>query len=270
MTLITINQETCTKCGLCTQMCGMIWGKEGGYPRQVPNTDEFCMRCGHCVGICPTGALMHKEMPPDQTPVIARSLDVSFKQATQLIKGRRSIREYQDKDVLKEVIEQIIDVARYAPTGHNMQEVQWLVINDRVKMQQIKTIGAEWLRFVMKNNKQMAALFAGIIQQLDEGKDVFLQGAPATVLAFSQKDNPMHAIECGIALGYFELAAKAAGLGTCWAGFFYMCAQTYPDMIKALDLPEGYTPYGGLMVGYPKYMYHRIPARKPARIIYRS
>jgi hypothetical protein len=32
----------------------------------------------------------------------------------------------------------------------------------------------------------------------------------------------------------------------------------------------GFAPYGAIMVGYPKYRYHRIPPRKPARIIYRS
>ena len=80
----------------------------------------------------------------------------------------------------------------------------------------------------------------------------------------------MSATDCAIALSYFDLAAKTAGLGCCWAGFFYMSAGSYPDMIKAVALPEGFMPYGALMVGYPKYKYTRIPARKPARIIYRK
>ncbi len=270
MTLIEINRETCTKCGICTQVCRMIWGKEGDYPSQVPGTDEFCMRCGHCVGICPTGSLTHKEMPANQIPVIAKSLLVSFKQCAQLIKSRRSIREFQDKAVPREEIERIIDVARYSPTGHNGQEVQWLVINDRAKMKQISAVGAEWLRFVMKSNPQMAAMFQGIIQQTDAGRDMFLHNAPAAVLAFAEKNNPISATDCALALGYFDLAANTLGLGCCWAGFFYMSAGSYPDMIKAVGIPEGFTPYGALMVGYPKYKYHRMPARKPARILYRS
>jgi nitroreductase/NAD-dependent dihydropyrimidine dehydrogenase PreA subunit len=269
MALIEVNQETCTKCGICTMMCGMIWGKESSYPSQVPGTDEFCMRCGHCVGICPTGSLTHKEMPPEQTPLIEKSLEVSFEQCAQLIKGRRSIREFQDKDVSKKEIERIIDVARYAPTGHNNQEVQWLVINDRAYLRKISAIGAEWLRFVMKNNPQMAALFQGIIQQMDAGRDMFIYNAPAVVLAYAEKNNPIAATDCAIALGYFDLTASSLGLGCCWAGFFYMSAGSYPDMIKAVGLPEGFMPYGALMVGYPKYKYQRIPARKPARIIYR-
>jgi nitroreductase/NAD-dependent dihydropyrimidine dehydrogenase PreA subunit len=269
MALLEINKDTCTKCGICAEMCGIIYFKEGGYPRQLPGTDEFCMRCGHCVGICPTGSLTHKEMPPEQTPLIEKSLEISFKQCTQLIKSRRSIREFQEKSVPRGELERIIDVARYAPTGHNMQEVQWMVVNDRTLMRRLSAIGADWLRFMMKTNPGMAAMFPGIIGKLDTGHDVFLQNAPAVVTAFAEKNNPIAATDCAIALGYFDLAAKSAGLGCCWAGFFYMAAGSFPAMVEAIALPEGFAPYGALMVGYPKYKYMRIPARRPVRIIYR-
>ena len=271
MALIEINKETCTQCGVCAASCsgGIIYFKDGGYPRQVPGTDEYCMRCGHCVGLCPSGSLTHREMPAVQTPFIEKSLEISFEQCAQLIKSRRSIREFQDKPVPGEEIERVIDVARYAPTGHNMQEVQWLVINDREKMRQLSAIGADWLRFIMKNNPGMAAMFEGVIKQLDAGEDVFLRNAPAVATAFAEKNNPIAATDCAIALGYFDLAANTARLGCCWAGFFYMAAGSHPAMVAAVGLPEGFTPYGALMVGYPKYKYQRIPTRKPASIIYR-
>ena len=268
MTLLAVNKETCTKCGLCAVPCRMIYFKEGSYPRQVPGTDEFCMRCGHCIGLCPTGALSHKEMPPEQTPLIKKSLEISFEQCAQLIKSRRSIREYKDRAVSNKEMERIIEVARYAPTGHNAQEVQWLVVNDRDKVRQIAAIGADWLRFTMQNNPQMAEMFAGIVEELGKGRDMFLQGAPAAVLTFAEKNNPIVATDCIIALSYFDLVAKSAGLGCCWAGFFMFAAASYPPMIKAIGLPEGFAPYGALMVGYPEYKYTRIPARKPARITY--
>jgi nitroreductase/NAD-dependent dihydropyrimidine dehydrogenase PreA subunit len=270
MTLIQVNKETCTRCGICAEMCGIIHFKEGSYPRQLPGTDEFCLRCGHCVGVCPTGSLTHREMPPEQTPVIKKSLDISFDRCAQLIKSRRSIREFKDKDVPKEKIERIIDIARYSPTGHNMQEVQWLVINDRAYMRKLAAIGADWLRSIIKNNDQMAAIFTGMVERLDAGIDEFFHNAPAAVLAYAGKNNAIAATDCAIALGYFDLAANTAGLGCCWAGFFYMAAGSYPPMMEAVSLPEGFAPYGALMVGYPRYKYHRIPARRPARIIYRS
>jgi nitroreductase/NAD-dependent dihydropyrimidine dehydrogenase PreA subunit len=269
MTLIEIDKETCNKCGICAKMCSIIYFKEGSYPHQVPGTDEFCIRCGHCVGICPTGSLTHKEMPREQTPVIKKSLVISFAQCAQLIKSRRSIREFKDKDVPREEIERIIDVARYAPTGHNFQEVRWLVINDRVYMRKLAAIGTDWLRFMVASSKQFATLFGRITQALDAGIDVFIHNAPAAVIVYAEKNNTIAATDCAIALGYFDLAAKSAGLGCCWGGFFYISAGSYPPMIEAVALPEGFAPYGALMVGYPKYKYVRIPARKAARIIYR-
>jgi len=269
MTIIKINEETCTKCGICAQMCRMIYFKEGEYPRQVPGTDTFCLRCGHCVGICPTGSVTHKEMPVEQTPLINKSLKVSFEQCAQLIKSRRSIREFKDKVVPKKEIERIIEVARYAPTGHNFQDVRWHVVNNRAYMRKLSAIGADWLRSMMKSNKQFAVLFARLTQALDAGIDMFLHNAPAVATAYAEKNNLVAATDCAIALAYFDLAANTAGLGCCWAGFFYMAAGSYPPMMEAIDLPEGFTPYGALMVGYPKYQYKRIPARKPARIIYR-
>jgi len=101
------------------------------------------------------------------------------------------------------------------------------------------------------------------------GINIFLRDAPAVVVAFAEKNNPIAPTDCVIALSYFDLAARAAGLGCCWNGYFYVSAQSFPPMVKAIDLPEGFAPYGALMVGYPRYRYHRIPARRPARVIYR-
>jgi nitroreductase/NAD-dependent dihydropyrimidine dehydrogenase PreA subunit len=271
MALIKVNQETCTKCGACVEACGamVIYPPEGGFPRQVPGTDAFCMRCGHCVGICPTGSITHRELPPEQCPLMDKKLEVSFEQVSQLIKSRRSIREFREKPVSREKIERIIDVARYAPTGHNMQEVQWLIINDKEKLRELTSIGVEWFRSMAGGNTPWALEMQGILKMHDMGFNIFLRNAPALVTVFSEKNNPMAATDCAIALGYFDLAAKSAGLGCCWDGYFYISAATFPPMIKAIGLPDGFSPYGALMVGYPKHSYMRIPPRKPPRIIYR-
>jgi nitroreductase/NAD-dependent dihydropyrimidine dehydrogenase PreA subunit len=266
MTLITIDPEICTKCGLCSIACGFILSQEGMLPRPVPGIEGFCLRCGHCVGYCPTGALKHAEMPV--TPKIEKSLEISFEQCVQLVKSRRSIREFKDKAVPSEECERIIEAARYAPTGHNNQDVRWLVVNDRDKVREIADIGARWLRGAMKTNARMAEMFGNIIKLMDAGRDMFLQGAPAVVLTYAEKGNKVAEVDCIIALAYFDLLAKTAGLGCCWGGFMMMASASYPEMIEAINLPEGCTPYGALMMGYPKYHYQRIPARKQANIAY--
>jgi nitroreductase/NAD-dependent dihydropyrimidine dehydrogenase PreA subunit len=271
MALLTIDEQTCTQCGICTAICprGIIHFREKSYPRQLPGSDESCARCGHCLAICPSGSLTHREIPLEQCPPIDNKLEVSFKQVSQLIKSRRSIRFYKDKEVLKEEIERIIDVARFSPTGHNAQEVQWLVVNDKDKLRELTAIGVDWFRSMAEGDAPWALEMQGVLKMQDMGFDIFLRNTPALVTAFAEKDNPIAATDCAIALSYFDLVATSAGLGCCWAGFFYISAGTFKPMIKAIGLPEGFIPYGALMVGYPKYRYQRMPARKAASIIYR-
>jgi Fe-S-cluster-containing hydrogenase component 2 len=148
MAFIEINKETCTKCGACIGACAgsIIIPQEDGYPLLFPGADQYCLRCGHCVGVCPTGSITHKEMPLAECPPIDKKQEASFKQISQLIKSRRSIREFQDKAVPREEIERIIEVARYAPTGGNRQEVQWLVIDDKEELRNLTAIGVDWFR----------------------------------------------------------------------------------------------------------------------------
>jgi nitroreductase len=272
MALLKINKKTCNQCGTCAAICspGIIYSRRNSCPRSLPHSDETCLRCGHCIAMCPSGSLKHDELPMEQCPHIDRDLDISFEQCAQLIKSRRSVREFKDKKVPVEEIKRIIDVARYAPTAGNNQGVQWLVINDAAGIKNLSGIGTEWLRWAIKNDPASASKLERVLQRQEGGVDAFLCGAPAIVVAFAEKNNPLTTIDCSIALAYFDLAAFRAGLGCCWAGFFMAACATFPPMVAALALPEGCAPYGGLMVGYPSYKYLRIPPRKTARIIYRK
>jgi len=70
-------------------------------------------------------------------------------------------------------------------------------------------------------------------------------------------------------LTYLELAAPAFGLGTCWAGYFDVAANLWPPLKNALELPDGHTSFGAMMIGYPKYKYQRMPLRNQAKISWR-
>ena len=73
-----------------------------------------------------------------------------------------------------------------------------------------------------------------------------------------------------IALTFLDLAAPTVGLGACWAGFFMMAAAQSPRLQEALALPEGHACCGALMIGYPKYGYHRLPTRKEPAVSWRE
>ncbi|MBM3246853.1 MAG: nitroreductase family protein, partial [Candidatus Omnitrophica bacterium] len=48
----------------------------------------------------------------------------------ELIKSRRSIRQYQDKPVPRKLLEKLVDAARFAPTARNVQPWEFVVITE--------------------------------------------------------------------------------------------------------------------------------------------
>ncbi|MEM3486375.1 MAG: nitroreductase family protein, partial [Candidatus Methanomethyliaceae archaeon] len=102
--------------------------EDTGYPGIIPGGDEVCNRCGHCVAVCPTGALKHSDIPVEDCPPIKPELIINDEQAVQFLRSRRSIRAYKDKPVEEGKIRRLIEITRYAPTGGNGQLVEWLVL----------------------------------------------------------------------------------------------------------------------------------------------
>ncbi len=132
-------------------------------------------------------------------------------------------------------------------------------------------IVVEWMRVMIDQQPQIAKLyhFDRVVQAWENGLDRVLRGAPHLIVAHGHKDLPMAPGSCMIALTSLELAAFSSGLGACWAGYFNTCATFYPPMQAALGLPEGHQSFGAMIVGYPKFRYHRIPLRIPPRVIWR-
>jgi nitroreductase len=73
-----------------------------------------------------------------------------------------------------------------------------------------------------------------------------------------------------IALSFLDVAAPALGLGTCWAGYLMAAIPQSPPLKEALGLSEAVTSLAAMMVGYPKYRYHRLPPRNEPQIAWRE
>jgi nitroreductase len=95
-----------------------------------------------------------------------------------------------------------------------------------------------------------------------------LRGAPALIAVLADKASPIASIDCTIAMTTLELAAPSLGLGGCWAGFVYAMANSYQPVQQLLDIPAGKAGHGFMMLGYPKYQYARLIARKEAPILW--
>lgn len=275
MSLFIVDEKKCKRDGVCVAVCprGLIELKENNsIPTPTQDANELCSRCGHCVAVCPQGALSHTAMKAEECPPVMREWLLNPQKVEHFLRSRRSIRNYRDKKVEREVLIKLIDIARYAPSGGNSQPVHWLVIYDTAEVQRLAGMVIDWMRHVVKGQEQVAQgmKFNRTIAAWEAGKERVCRGAPHLVLTHAPKNIPWVFSACAIALTYLELAAPSFGLGVCWAGFLHEASTVWPPLIKSLGLPEGHTCFGAMMIGYPKYTYHRLPLRNEARILWHT
>jgi nitroreductase/NAD-dependent dihydropyrimidine dehydrogenase PreA subunit len=263
MELLKVNRNLCSKCGLCVAICPKaVLEMDGGGPKTL--FAEGCIACGHCVAVCPQAALDHekaplaKQIPLDEYPVISPETAVKF------LRARRSIRNYRQDKVTLEKILQLLEIARFAPTGSNSQGLSYLVIEDETILRKITAFTIDWLEERTKSDAAWEG-YAGIVDiYRNTGMDVVLRGAPCLILAIAPREFRIGRDNARYSLEYVELYATTLGLGTCWAGFVELAAGSgFTPLLEAARIPEGMAIAGVMMVGYPQYAYQRLVDRNP-------
>lgn len=138
------------------------------------------------------------------------------------INNRASVREYQPNPVQRELLQQIVDAGRRAPTARNLQPCEFVVITD-------------------------SSIRAKIAEITDYGK--FIAQAPACIAVYS-KETKYYLEDGCIASENILLAATALGLGSCWVAGD---KKPYTAKISGLlQVPPRYKLIALLAIGYPK------------------
>ncbi len=271
MSLFTIDEKKCKKDGICVAECPVrIIAMKDASSMPVPTADaaEQCIRCGHCVAVCPHGAFRHALLKPEDFPPIDKAHALSLEQAEQFLRSRRSIRTYQGKPVEREKFQKLIELARYAPTGGNGQLVNWLVVNSRDEVKRLAGMVIDLMKEMVKEKDPFAISYRldRAVAGWELGFDAISRGAPALVIAHAPKMYGLGPVDCTSALAYLDLAAPTVGLGTCWGGFFMLALHRWQPLREALAIPADNAAHGVMMVGYPKYRYHRLAPRNAPKI----
>ncbi|MBE0618134.1 MAG: nitroreductase family protein [Proteobacteria bacterium] len=274
MGLLTVDESRCRQDGICAAECPrriIEMTGEGGFPTVTPAGEALCLRCGHCVAVCPHGAVEVDGVPLEACPELDEARVLSWEPAVQFLRSRRSIRVYRDREVDRPTLQRLIETARYAPTASNSQTIHWTVVSGREKLTKLSSLTVEWMRGVIaaRPDSGPAGYFRPLVAGWDRGYDGILRSASTLVAASAPPEASNGLVDCTIALTYLELAALPLGLGTCWAGLLQAALVNAPGAREALGLPPGHTAHYPMMIGYPKYPYHRLPERKPPRISWR-
>jgi nitroreductase len=160
---------------------------------------------------------------------------------------RRSTRDYTAEPVSEKIIQELVDAAIQAPTAVNAQPCTFCVVRDR---NVLHAISQEAKAHMLKTTPVglMSHHFSDILN--DPNFDIFYR-APALILISTVADIPWAVEDCALAAENLMLAARAAGLGTCWIGF----AQGFLGTSEGkalLKLPAVYRPVAPIIVGHPK------------------
>ncbi|MDQ7093118.1 nitroreductase family protein [Desulfosporosinus sp. PR] len=266
MSLFTVDQTKCQRDGVCARECpvGIIkFSDKNSFPTPVDKAEESCIQCGHCMAVCPHGALTLDKQKIEDLPLIHKDLMPSSESIKEFLTARRSIRRYKQNVVGRETLEELINLGSYAPTGHNKQQVHWSVFEDPAKVRRLASLVVDWANLMAPKipDRDMAKGMENLVLAWNKGEDPILRGAPHLIMVHSQADLPTAHADCVIALTYLELYAASKGLGTCWAGYLTAAANIFPPLRAALGLPEGHRCFGAVMLGYPQHKYYRRPKR---------
>lgn len=182
MNLITVSQEKCIKCGLCVKECPerVLKLSEIG-PKEI--CGEECISCGHCVAICPREAIDNIKTPLSNQISSKKLPQLSPEEAENFLRSRRSIRSYKETPVPREKLIDLVNTAHFAPSGHNLQGISYLIIDDRTILDKaVKLVIEEFEKDNVSSNFTKP--------YREEGIDTILRGASSLILATADLNFP--------------------------------------------------------------------------------
>ncbi len=174
-----------------------------------------------------------------------------MKDIVEVIKTRRCVREYSEKQVPDDEIEFLIDCATYAPSGFNTQPWSFLVIKKKDVMRKISEHGKKSMIPMLEPMKDVSPKAKDFLVFLKtKGSDMFYN-APVLVIILGNKNAPTVDYDCAMAAQNMMLAAQSKGIGSCWIGGVQPALMD-ESLLKELGAPEGYKAVAPLIFGYPK------------------
>ncbi len=280
---IRISPEKCNGCGLCVSVCKDFSFQIVDQKVALTENPIFgCVGCGHCMAICPTGAIQifGRELSPDDLfELPKKETVVGYDQLLNLLKRRRSMREFKDDPVEKTLIDKIINAAATAPMGIPPSDVNILILDTPEKVRQfskdfcnylenIKWLVSKWFLALMRpflskaNNdlfkRFVKPLFDIYIGNMKKGIDIVTYDAPLAMYFYgSPYCDPADPL---IAATYAMIAGESLGLGTCMLGGIHPMIQS-GKAAKKFRERHGikFASREGLFVifGYPKVNYSK-------------
>jgi nitroreductase len=157
----------------------------------------------------------------------------------EIIKARKSIRVYEDKALPKDIVESILEAAKYAPTARNLQELEYKVITNKTLMNKL----SEGIAAAMQKE---GMLLKGPL----DAKPDFFHSAPLLIIITAPKDNYWASADAGLAAQNVMLYTTSINLGSCFIGMAKLIERD-KNLLKMLHIEDDMNIVAAVICGYP-------------------
>lgn len=262
--MVVIDEKKCIGCGLCASDCIA----QNIVIEEKARVKQDCFQCGHCVAVCPQGAVSIPEYDmADVEEYDADSFTLQPEAVLHSIKFRRSIRNYKPEGVPEDVIRTLAEAGRYTATAKNSQSngfvfVQkemaelkdrvWQFIDD-IAHKDIREVDKAFLPYLVFNQRR----------KKDAADDYLFRNAPVVLYVVSDS-----ALDAGLAAQNMEMLGVSLGLGMLYNGYLARVSDANEELKQWLGIGDR-TIRACMLLGYPAVHYTRTAPRKTADVIWK-
>ena len=176
---------------------------------------------------------------------------------------RRSTRAFKKESVPDELLRQIIEAGRMAPSGSNSQKNHFLVITDRELLNKL-TVMVQDSFASQEVTEGMYVSLANAITRAKAQTLIFHYNAPCLIVLANDRNYGNNMADCACALENMMIMANELDLGSCWINQLRWLNEDEGllALFGKLGMKENERIYGALAIGYPATE-DGLPIRKP-------
>lgn len=181
----------------------------------------------------------------------------------EFIKSRRSTRKFKKMQVPENLLDQVIEAGRYAPSGGNSQSTHFIVVENKEVLRELADLAKqEFAKMEITENTYKSLVNS--INASKGGNYVFHYNCPVLIITANKKDYGNNMVDCACALENMMLMANALDLGSVWINQLRWLNENpvILSKMKELGMADDERVYGALAVGYPDTE-DGLPVRKP-------
>lgn len=258
--MIEINESKCVRCGACADICefhDIEMTKDG----PLAGIYNDCCDCGHCLAVCPAGAVTMPGYGADQVVEYRKdTFSVNPDDFLNFIKFRRSTRRFKPEPVPEEEIKKLLEAGRYCPTSCNCQDVEYVVVH-RSREKIVKMLWDGLYDYAGQTGDENLKARYKAWQETKGREDTLTYGCSHIIFILSGRQ-----LNGGIAACAIEFMANAMGFGALYCGYAERAAAVSGQLKKWLGITPDRQLTAVLCIGYPDIRWRRTVPRKEVNV----